>query len=179
MTLNWSLITKLAKLANHNPNDNEANAAARKVCQLLEDGGFNGTQKPTPKQQEGSWTRPQPAPASPIYDDPIFKDLFNEYFRNRNPFYGSERSDYAEKERQEAERVKKEEEQAGWNQRERERVKAEEWKRKMDEKREQEEKDRADQERRMRDRKIRDNMNKATNIYGEPRKHKKDPSGWS
>lgn len=38
--MNLDLITKLAKLANNNPNDNEANAAARKVCRLLAEGEF-------------------------------------------------------------------------------------------------------------------------------------------
>lgn len=38
--MNITLIVKLAKLANNNPNDNEANLAARKVCRLIEEGGF-------------------------------------------------------------------------------------------------------------------------------------------
>jgi hypothetical protein len=35
------LLTKLVKLANHNPNENESNAAARKVCSLIEAANFN------------------------------------------------------------------------------------------------------------------------------------------
>lgn len=38
--MNKELIIKLAKLANNNPNENEANAAARKVCVLLAEGHF-------------------------------------------------------------------------------------------------------------------------------------------
>jgi hypothetical protein len=38
--MNTDLITKLAKLANNNPNENEANLAARKVCRLLAEGDF-------------------------------------------------------------------------------------------------------------------------------------------
>jgi len=38
--MNTELIIKLAKLANNNPNDNEANSAARKVCKLLEEGKY-------------------------------------------------------------------------------------------------------------------------------------------
>jgi hypothetical protein len=38
--MNIDLITKLAKLANNNPNENEANLAARKVCRLLAEGDF-------------------------------------------------------------------------------------------------------------------------------------------
>lgn len=42
--MNLDLITKLAKLANNNPNENEANAAARKVCRLLAEGHFKFVQ---------------------------------------------------------------------------------------------------------------------------------------
>lgn len=38
--MNIDLITKLAKLANNNPNEHEANSAARRVCQLLAEGKF-------------------------------------------------------------------------------------------------------------------------------------------
>lgn len=52
--MNIALITKLVKLANNNPNDNEANLAARKVCRLIEEGGFKlqETPQPTAKRQE-------------------------------------------------------------------------------------------------------------------------------
>lgn len=46
--MNLELIIKLVKLANNNPNENEANQAARKVCQLIAAGKFkfnsNGNQ---------------------------------------------------------------------------------------------------------------------------------------
>lgn len=47
--MNYDLIIKLAKLANENPNENEANLAARKVCQLIKssDYKFNNS-VPTP-----------------------------------------------------------------------------------------------------------------------------------
>ena len=38
--MNFDQIYKLIKLANNNPNDNEANLAARKVCKLLADYKF-------------------------------------------------------------------------------------------------------------------------------------------
>jgi hypothetical protein len=46
-------LTKLVKLANHNPNDNEANAAARKVCSMIEkeNFNFNNTYQQQTKQQ--------------------------------------------------------------------------------------------------------------------------------
>lgn len=33
--MNWDQLEGLVKLANNNPNENEANAAARKVCSVL------------------------------------------------------------------------------------------------------------------------------------------------
>lgn len=46
--MNIDLIIKLARLANENPNDNEANLAARKVCQLIKaaEYKFNITVRP-------------------------------------------------------------------------------------------------------------------------------------
>lgn len=38
--MNLDLLKKLVNLANHNPNENEANAAARRVCRLLEESKF-------------------------------------------------------------------------------------------------------------------------------------------
>ena len=38
--MNYKLIEKLAKLANNNPNEYEANMAARKVCKLLAEANF-------------------------------------------------------------------------------------------------------------------------------------------
>jgi hypothetical protein len=38
--MNIDLIIKLAKLANNNPNEHEANLAARKVCKLLAEGKY-------------------------------------------------------------------------------------------------------------------------------------------
>lgn len=39
--MNLDLLKKLVRLANNNPNDNEANLAARKVCRMIEEGKFN------------------------------------------------------------------------------------------------------------------------------------------
>ena len=39
--MNLELLKKLVKLANNNPNDNEANLAARKVCKMIEEAKFN------------------------------------------------------------------------------------------------------------------------------------------
>ncbi len=52
--MNFDLITKLAKLANNNPNEAEANSAARKVCKLLAEANFQFTGEPVKqKVQQG------------------------------------------------------------------------------------------------------------------------------
>lgn len=61
--MNLDLIKKLIRLANNNPNDNEANLAARKACRLIEEGKFNFNElKPVridnitpPPQQATTW----------------------------------------------------------------------------------------------------------------------------
>lgn len=57
--MNIELIIKLAKLANNNPNDNEANAASRKVCRLIEEGNFQfirtTAEKVGAEQAKGPW----------------------------------------------------------------------------------------------------------------------------
>jgi hypothetical protein len=39
--MNLDLLKKLTRLANNNPNDNEANLAARKVCKMLEEANWS------------------------------------------------------------------------------------------------------------------------------------------
>src|SRR5215831_9723714 len=58
--MNFDLITKLAKLANNNPNENEANAAARKVCKLLAEANFKFEKDivPSPNQQQSQQQNP-------------------------------------------------------------------------------------------------------------------------
>jgi len=52
--MNFDLLIKLAKLANNNPNEHEANAAARKVCSIIEENNykFDGVEQPKPKNPE-------------------------------------------------------------------------------------------------------------------------------
>lgn len=60
--MNLDLIKKLTRLANNNPNDHEANSAARRVCRMLEEGNFNFT---TPIDLSGVWvddSRSSPPP---------------------------------------------------------------------------------------------------------------------
>lgn len=46
------LIIKLVKLANNNPNENEANSAARRVCKLIAEGDFKFVEDKSPKPKE-------------------------------------------------------------------------------------------------------------------------------
>lgn len=83
--MNLDLITKLARLANNNPNDNEANLAARRACKLIEEGKFQFgldtskiVNKPTPN------VRPQPE----WYTNPF--DAFNSYYTQQKQRTASE-----------------------------------------------------------------------------------------
>ncbi len=51
--MNLDLLKKLTKLANHNPNDHEANSAARRVCKMLEECNFTLT--PVAKDNPLTW----------------------------------------------------------------------------------------------------------------------------
>lgn len=78
--MNYDLIIKLAKLANNNPSENEANAAARKVCRLLAESNY----------QFNGHTNPQPPPRQRVYDEESdLKDIFS-YFYGRD-FRGGRR----------------------------------------------------------------------------------------
>lgn len=79
--MNIDLLIKLVKLANNNPNENEANLAARKVCKLIEESKFNfsGQNNHQQQNQQKQSTRP-PNWKTPYYNpfDEWFKDMYNE-----------------------------------------------------------------------------------------------------
>lgn len=84
-TLNLDLLTKLVKLANNNPNDNEANLAARKVCQLIEAAGFKFSV--TQVVTKPPVTTPQ-NPTPPPYksaDAADFRRRFYDEYKKQNP----------------------------------------------------------------------------------------------
>lgn len=73
-TINLDLLKKLTRLANHNPNEHEANSAARRVCQMLEGGGFSlGQTQPQPSAQ--------PRPSS--YRQPDWYEMVMEQIRKQ------------------------------------------------------------------------------------------------
>jgi len=79
-------IKKLIKLANNNPNDNEANLAARKVCSMLKDHTF-GTAPQTTR-----------IPNRSPYDTGVnwsHVDPFAEWFRS-GPYREASKSEYAQ-----------------------------------------------------------------------------------
>lgn len=89
--MNYDLITKLAKLANNNPNENEANLAARKVCKLLAEGKFEFAVWPIKINQQQQRPNPSPekqqqAPSSWGFGfgtNPSSDNPFNDFFRGR------------------------------------------------------------------------------------------------
>lgn len=52
--MNIQLLKKLVKLANNNPNEHEANSAAKRVCRMIEDGEFNFSENAKPEFKASS-----------------------------------------------------------------------------------------------------------------------------
>lgn len=94
--MNKDLLIKLTKLANHNPNDHEANTAARRVCKMLEEANFildkpqprtaaskiNVTSNPTKQAHEWVRTYYDEPPRDVIWED-ILKDLEDKMNRDK------------------------------------------------------------------------------------------------
>lgn len=78
--MNLNLIIKLAKLANENPNENEANLAARKVCSLIKQGDYKFNE-----DSKQSNTKSTSNSSSPYYDP--FEWIRKQYEDNMR--YGS------------------------------------------------------------------------------------------
>lgn len=130
------ILMKLIALANNNPNDNEANLAARKACKAIIEhkftitGGTGATTTP-PKQPNTPPRRPNPGYRDPFWDFVDFDDLFGRRGRpGSNPFDEARKAQEA-KERQEeqrrAERRKAEERQREQDRRDRERYSRGQW----------------------------------------------------
>jgi len=77
--MNIELIKKLIKLANNNPNEHEANLAARKACHLIEEGKFDFGMN---KKEPGQTKKPEPnrSNSSIVYEDLLktYQDMFRE-----------------------------------------------------------------------------------------------------
>ena len=57
--MNLDLLIKLVKLANNNPNEHEANSAARRACKLIAEGDYKFTAnvaKPTNNKTTSGWS---------------------------------------------------------------------------------------------------------------------------
>lgn len=84
--MNLELLKKLVKLALHNPNENEANAAAVKVCKIIEAGEFRFVEdlKIEDKTNSSAWTKKSPKQSA--YDD--IQDFIRRSTRQqRNPYW--------------------------------------------------------------------------------------------
>jgi ribosomal protein S27AE len=89
--MNLDLLIKLVKLANNNPNENEANLAARKVCKLIEEGKYQFSPNSVVNK---SPQRPGSQPVSNPYSNPGYGSPFEEFFRQggfKNMWQESER----------------------------------------------------------------------------------------
>lgn len=92
--MNLDLLKKLTRLANNNPNENEANLAARKVCKMLEAGNWLLPAAPVVKtaaekvktwadvkrSTEPAWRSKPPEPTEE--SNRRQTEWFNEFFRN-------------------------------------------------------------------------------------------------
>lgn len=98
--MNIDLIQKLIKLANNNPNDNEANLAARRVCKMLADHKFHEPRTVASKLEEHRQSQPKYPDNEGIWENirrsreaefktrhygtPVNDDFFKEFFKDFN-----------------------------------------------------------------------------------------------
>lgn len=84
--MNLDLLKKLTKLANHNPNEHEANSAARRVCKMLEEANFSLINYASETQRKFYEQPKSSTPTRNAYS----KDIFDDLFRYMN--YGEKRN---------------------------------------------------------------------------------------
>lgn len=85
--MNYDLIIKLARLANENPNENEANLAARKVCKLIKAANYKFKSDTTvTSEQRANKTESEPKTWADVQRsaDPEFKS--KRYTNSNNPY---------------------------------------------------------------------------------------------
>lgn len=84
--MNLDLLKKLARLANNNPNDNEANLAARRVCKMLEEFTLNFKNSLTiPGEKKIQELKVDPVPKSNTWEN-IYRNE-EAHFTNKPPEY--------------------------------------------------------------------------------------------
>lgn len=88
--MNLDLLIKLVKLANNNPNENEANLAARRVCQMIEKANYKfiNNQPTNSVNYSSEWVHPPNPPYSPM--DDLIRDMYENRQRNN---WGSSTAD--------------------------------------------------------------------------------------
>jgi hypothetical protein len=77
LSLDIDRLIKLIKLANNNPNDNEANLAARRVCKMIADNDYKFTTE-SPKSKPITYNGPI-WESNPPSSNP---DWFTDFFKN-------------------------------------------------------------------------------------------------
>ena len=80
--MSLDLIKKLVRLANNNPNDNEANLAARKACKMIAELEFYLEQRVQNTAYSGNYSRPGASPVTP-------PRTWNDVRRSEEPFWRS------------------------------------------------------------------------------------------
>lgn len=82
--MNLELLKKLVKLANNNPNEHEANSAARRVCKLIEDNEF----KFVPDVVKAEVKQPAPGTWQGFTRNPKdYEDFIKGWWRQQNQSY--------------------------------------------------------------------------------------------
>lgn len=84
--MDFDLIQKLIRLANNNPNEHEANLAARKACKMLDGHSFGSpVYKPTPRQTQTYYGR---SPFEIFINDYVGRTVnWTGFDRGSNPFH--------------------------------------------------------------------------------------------
>ncbi len=104
----WEKIEKLIRLANNNPNENEANLAARKACSLLSNVRFHI--RTTAQTRTPTGARTGSSPTGRTSNPDPWADIFSRPFYQKPPGFSKSAKFWEEKEREEAARKKQAEE---------------------------------------------------------------------
>lgn len=95
--MNLDLLKKLVRLANNNPNDNEANLAARKVCKMIEEGKLFEGKDGRPLTYNDIHRTAEPEIKSRVYtSNDWFSKWYKEYERDVKEYYERETKNRAD-----------------------------------------------------------------------------------
>lgn len=91
--MNIELLIKFVRLATNNPNENEANVAARRVCKMIADNGYslNGSKAPSK-----NYTVTEEYPRNPTRPKSPFDDWYDMWFNESTGRYTKPTNSYQE-----------------------------------------------------------------------------------